>query len=497
MKRFYQILFFALLTFFISSQINSPIFANEADQGNLQATVTQSRPQVTCKLVEIGPRYSGNVVSSKNTQINPSQNLGLVASIVNDDGNHTSIQWTSTGGYIHNTSWDLTEWQAPSTPGTYVLKLSIYNASQPSCTSTFTVVPNADINPPTQIYPITAQPIYPPIYRITGTPIRSNSNVTCQHVEINPRYSGNIVSNSTTQVSAAENLALVAQILNDDGNHTSIIWNTSGGYVHNTSWDLTEWRAPTTPGTYSVELSIYGVPQPDCTSTFVVLPNTSAVSCSKLESYSRYSGNILSNATTVVSPLQRIPVIASILNDDGNHTSITWSKTGGKLENYYWDIIDWVAPKTPGSYKLTMSIYGTKQPACTATFLVNQTLTTTTTSSQPYETIQSNATEVVSGKTLIAPFAQVQVVNETTKQTYKTQAGINGNYAINVKKHSPNDVIKITTQPQSNILTRIIQFFMGNPKAQPSIPETTTPVSPTITSTIIEPSITPSPALLQ
>ncbi len=205
---------------------------------------------------------------------------------------------------------------------------------------------------------------------VSSVSAQSRQEVVCGKVEIGSRDGDHIVSGTTTNVLSSQNLALVATILNDDGNHSSITWSTTGGKVHNTSWDLTEWRAPIPPGTYTVSLSIYGTPQPNCTSTFVVLPNTSYVTCDKLETNYRYSGNVISGATTSVPAGQRMQLIASILNDDANHGSISWTTTGGVLSNYSWDLIQWTAPPVEGTYTVNMSVYGVQQPKCSATFLV-------------------------------------------------------------------------------------------------------------------------------
>ncbi|MCL5784464.1 MAG: dockerin type I repeat-containing protein [Patescibacteria group bacterium] len=111
--------------------------SNSSNSGGSPVAIPSSGPY--CKLVEKGPRYSGKVVSGTTTAVSPGERLNLVASIIRDDGNHRNIRWETSGGNIQNSAWDLTDWVAPTPPGTYTVSLSINNLPQPNCISSFTV----------------------------------------------------------------------------------------------------------------------------------------------------------------------------------------------------------------------------------------------------------------------------------------------------------------------------------------------------------------------
>ncbi len=111
-----------------------------------------------------------------------------------------------------------------------------------------------------------ATPSQSPSASATASP---NSPV-CTKLEQAPRGSGVILSGNTTSVTPGQAVSIVASIIRDDGNRSNIIWNTTGGSFSSSSWDLANWKAPITSGTYTVSMQIYGVEQPNCIATFSV-----------------------------------------------------------------------------------------------------------------------------------------------------------------------------------------------------------------------------------
>jgi len=81
----------------------------------------------------------------------------------------------------------------------------------------------------------------------------------------------------------------------------------------------------------------------------------------KVELEPRGSGIILSGVITPVAPNQVRGLVATIANDDGSRSSITWFATAGEWQWRGWDLAIWIAPVNPGTYMVWLEIYGVEQ----------------------------------------------------------------------------------------------------------------------------------------
>lgn len=112
----------------------------------------------------------------------------------------------------------------------------------------------------------------------TNAPTPAVKSITCQKLERDGRNSGKILApNTVTEVSAGQAFNIVASIVGDDGRRDNIKWSATGG-TFNGSWDVVDWVAPSQNGEYKVSMSIDGVNQPSCTTTFKVTGSTLGVS---------------------------------------------------------------------------------------------------------------------------------------------------------------------------------------------------------------------------
>ena len=110
------------------------------------------------------------------------------------------------------------------------------------------------------------------------TPSLVTSKITCQKLERNGRNSGKILSPDTvTEVSPGQAFNIVASIIGDDGRRDNIKWSATEG-TFNGSWDVVDWVAPQKNGEYKISMSVDGVNQPDCATTFKVTGATLGVS---------------------------------------------------------------------------------------------------------------------------------------------------------------------------------------------------------------------------
>ena len=174
-------------------------------------------PGPACSLVERDPRGSGIVTSGVISGVTYFERVDLVATILNDDGRRDNIEWRASHGEILDQVWDQVLWKAPNFETPALVDIFIDGEIQLDCRSTFQT---------------------PPVFFPTP------GLVTSLHVERGTQFSGDILSSVSTQVEAAEEITLVATILNDDGRRDNIQWVAESGVIVSQEWNTAVYRVP-------------------------------------------------------------------------------------------------------------------------------------------------------------------------------------------------------------------------------------------------------------
>lgn len=91
--------------------------------------------------------------------------------------------------------------------------------------------------------------------------------------------------------------------------------------------------------------------------------------CSSLTKNAR-SGSGGTAATGTLSPGQSINLFANIINDDGDHSTSSWTSTCGNFTSTAWDYATFQAPVANTTCNISYSLNGANQPACTGSFIV-------------------------------------------------------------------------------------------------------------------------------
>lgn len=122
----------------------------------------------------------------------PGQGINLFANIINDNGDHSTWDWTATCGTFTVDQWDYATWQAPAGGGNCNISYSLNNQNQTACTGSFTVpVPTAT---PTR----TPTPTPAVTYNISGIVFEDTDGDGIRDAGESPYLNGALITRSLT-----------------------------------------------------------------------------------------------------------------------------------------------------------------------------------------------------------------------------------------------------------------------------------------------------------
>lgn len=112
-----------------------------------------------------------------------------------------------------------------------------------------------------------------PIPSATIAPTKAASIPTCTSLTRGGRAgSGGTVASST--VKPGETIVLLANIANDNGDHSNSSWNASCGTLISKNWDYATWKAPDNSSNCAISYALNGQNQTSCAA---ILPVTAPV----------------------------------------------------------------------------------------------------------------------------------------------------------------------------------------------------------------------------
>lgn len=131
------------------------------------------------------------------------------------------------------------------------------------------------------------------------------ANPTCSSLTKNARSGSGGVS-AAGNITAGASINLFANIINDDGDHTTSAWSSTCGTFPSTNWDYATYTAPSTPGaSCTISYSLNGANQPGCSAAVTVvapactLPTTSLTARGDI--YVDTAGNNCASGSTLYS----------------------------------------------------------------------------------------------------------------------------------------------------------------------------------------------------